>query len=265
MPKHEHTLRQSMLSGMQTCAERTRWQYVVGLPHEHTDATALGTAVHAAIEMHYLEGLDLSEMQDCALAWLDSHEWREVKHRPETIEKYALIASELWWHEIRTKLDGPVLPEEGFNLQFHEDDERIIRLSGTMDAVDCADASIWDWKVVSQPYKPWEKQRWSVQASTYSWAARELYRLEGEDDFELRPFVYAIIIPSQHSTQLVPVRRDEGHINWLRKQCVNLAKLIEAGLDEWPMNDGSALCSSKWCPAWEMCKGGAVSADWDKR
>jgi hypothetical protein len=44
------------------------------------------------------------------------------------------------------------------------------------------------------------------------------------------------------------------------KQLVSMLALPD-GMS-WPMNDQHALCSPKWCPFWDGCKGSHVPVDW---
>ena len=51
--------------------------------------------------------------------------------------------------------------------------------------------------------------------------------------------------------------RTHGHAAWLLEQLRSFVAMREGmSVDvPWPKNDQHALCSQKWCPAWDTCKG----------
>jgi hypothetical protein len=138
---------------------------------------------------------------------------------------------------------------------------------GTIDYVDPTGRA-WDWKTAGQAYQRWEKQRWDVQSSIYTTVLHQMgyttmpatfifgvmHKQEGTRD----GFPY--VRPAK--TQMIEVQRHEAHTRWVTQQALGMVKFIlRNGVDEpWPVNDQHALCSQKWCPFWDGCKGAHVSA-----
>jgi hypothetical protein len=115
---------------------------------------------------------------------------------------------------------------------------------------------IKDWKSSSRgPYQPWEYKRWALQPTVYSWA---LAQADGYSSCKPE-FEYVVMFsPTKRApegVQRFSVERGPEHYEWLKTKCTDIAQLIEVGLDSWPKNDNHALCSEKWCPAWDNCKG----------
>lgn len=135
-----------------------------------------------------------------------------------------------------------------------------IWLTGTADLVLPGINEVWDWKTASGPYQRWEKQRWAVQPTVYTWAAAQadlvLPQVEGYR------FNYKVIVRRQNHVEIdtVPVNRREGNFAWLAMQVHQMVYQM-AGMPEglpWLMNDHNVLCSPKWCPAWGSCKGALI-------
>jgi hypothetical protein len=147
------------------------------------------------------------------------------------------------------------MTEKRFILPFYEDQDRVIELSGAIDYVDLIPR---DWKTSGSGmgYEKWELQRWNIQATVYTWAAMMLGLVDpvphstGEHQF---PFEFVVM--GGKAVKRVTITRTEADWSWLQDKVIRLAKLIESGLDPWPVNDNHALCSPKWCPAWDDCKG----------
>jgi hypothetical protein len=124
---------------------------------------------------------------------------------------------------------------------------------------------IWDWKTSGQEYKLWEKQRWAVQPTVYTWAAAQngLLLPDGFGDYT---FEYKVLKRSAKPSKFMTYRvtRTIRSWAWLERVVQNVATLfVTMGIeDEWPLNDHSALCSPKWCPFWDQCKGQYVDGSW---
>lgn len=252
MGKHEHTFRQSWLKTASTCPERARREHAGELPRQESDAAAVGTAVHAAIEAvlndevtTYQEALEIAESTFAEIEQHPSFVWSKYSHNVAS----GLIDTFLshWWAERHTF--SPVGTEINFKKKFHEDDERIIWFSGTMDYLDAA-KGLFDWKTSGRgPYEKWEYERWAIQPTVYTWA----HHSDDAEPGQEFPFSYAVM--HKNGMQQFTVYRSDKDWNWLKDLVVGYAKLIEADLKEWPKNDTHALCSAKWCPAWDTCKG----------
>lgn len=250
--KIEHSFRQSWLKDAMTCPERARRNLVGTLPDRETDAAAVGTAVHAGIETYlgnrsltYGEILRVCEATFEEIEQDPSFVWSKYSHRTAMGLIDTFLAN--WW-EIGNKF-APIATEYGFSKVLYEDDERIIKLNGTIDLVD-ENMGLVDWKTSGRgTYEKWEYERWAIQPTVYTWAYHSDTATEGEKF----PFTYYVI--HKGGVQEFTVWRDQSDWKWLEQRALQYARMIEANLDEWPMHDNHALCSAKWCPAWDTCKG----------
>lgn len=251
MSKREYTFRQSWLKTATTCPERARREWLGLMPERETDAAAVGTAVHAGIES-FLRG-EVEEFDDALQVALERFEeieahptftWAKYSHR--VAENLINVFLNHWWG-IRYQFD-PAEIEYTFNEKFYEDEERIIRVSGTIDLVD-HHLGLVDWKTSGRgPYEKWEYERWAIQPTVYSWAYAQTHDVEDQI-----PFSYAVMHKS--GVQQFTVWRSPKDWGWLERVLVNHAIMLEAELPQWTLNDAHALCSAKWCPAWADCKG----------
>lgn len=253
-------LRQSTLESLDLCLERGRYR-IYGLDeHRHTDATALGEAMHYGIEAtleKHLAGdwMDSTQAVEVAHEHLASLEYDYVQMKTDaTIRKHVAAGVTLWHREVYPELE-PVAVEHQFRHQLVENDDFVIDLSGTMDYVD-AHTGIWDWKTSGRAYAQWEKQRWAIQPTVYSWAWHVADLEAGDTEF---PFTYWVYLKSKdrehgHSQQL-EVSRGPSDWDWLKQKCLAIAYQIKADFSPWPKNDSHALCSPKWCDVWAECKG----------
>lgn len=254
--KWQHSLRQSWLSTASQCPEKGRRLGLHELPFEASERTIVGTAVHWGIEQSITHGQDpvpagldkLDElMGDPEVKWL--------KWTPEHCWDVAEKALSTWRYE--PTLD--VRSEFEFDLLLWEDDERIVKLTGTMDLVEPGQR-IADWKIgAGRRYVPWELQRFAVQPSVYVWAWEQL-------SDERLPFEYVIFDTDELQWQdPIRVRRRPKNDEWLKHTCVTWAKMIEAELEQWPLVDTGWHCSPDWCSAWDTCKGARVPLTWKVR
>jgi hypothetical protein len=262
-----HRQRQSTLTSYnETCPEGVRAELYDPSLRRETDAAAIGSAVHAGIEWA-LEALfaageqvDVEEMLARAIPLYEQIEampnFFSVKYPQNGIKARQLIreALEKWRQQVLPKL-WPSGSEIGFKgLLVHEDAERVIQMNGTMDYLD-AEEGLCDWKTSSGPYTPWEKQRWSIQATTYVWAAVEMGLLDPEA--ESWPFTFVIMQHGAPEVQFLPVIRTRQHFAWLRTKSVEFAKALELSAHghEWHRRDSGWWCSGKWCANFSSCKG----------
>lgn len=254
------TLRQSWLNTFFNCPELARREAFEGLEGTETDATAIGTAMHAGAELAVTGAYDYKSCLDYALSEFErlapEVRWVQVK-RKDTALQYVQTCFDTWWADVRPLLGEPLGIEHTFNVVLWEDDDYVVRLSGTMDFVD--DLSIiWDWKSAGDADKygrnAWEHKRWSIQPTVYTYAW-------WVETGEVVPFTFAACLkgPTRRPAQFVTVTRDETHWDWLGQQIRPIIDLWEADLKAWPLRDQHVLCSPKWCPAWDTCKGQAVT------
>lgn len=249
MSKHEHTFRQSWLKESTLCPERARRNLKGTLPDRETDAAAIGTAVHAGIEAvlrnevtDYRDALSVAVSEFEQIEAHPSFTWTKYSHRVAQDRISTYLGH--WWGI--KDMFRPVDVEWTFNEVLWEDEDRIVRVSGTIDLVD-ERLGLIDWKTSGNgAYETWEYDRWAIQPTVYTFARHDA-------DQPQHPFTYNVM--HKDGVQTFTVWRSEKDWDWLKQRAVQLAKMIEADLDEWPMHDDHALCSAKWCPAWDTCKG----------
>lgn len=264
-----HRFGASWLKTTDLCLERARLEGHHLMPRVESDAANVGTAVHAVIETN----LDLWVDGD-ALSWSDSielfnHEFSTLMLDPDfQFIKYTERSARTFGERCTGAFYEhvlPTLPQQGRNetkfvLPFVEDDDRVIELSGAIDRID---EIIRDWKTNgSRKYEEWEYKRWGLQPTVYTWAALALGLVDfpvvnaGDVDGPIDgPIPFEYVVMSASGVQRFTVYRGKPEWDFLKAKCVRIAKLIEAELDEWPLQDNHALCSPRWCPAWSACKG----------
>jgi hypothetical protein len=268
--RYLHKFRQSFVGTFMNCPDSARHDMIGSFQRRNTDSTAVGTAVHAVIEeavgdlMEHGVVLGVPELVEL---WHDKH-WPEqiehgdiqwVKRKPEAAARYGQRCIESFGTYVLPELD-PLGTEVNFSdLEVWSDDRRTIVIGGTVDAI-VRDALV-DWKTAAQEYKRWEYDRWAIQPTFYHYALRhapemDQYRRQMEN---LGTWRY-VVFPDDPSPQpqVVELERHPEHDAWLVQQLLSIAPLLEADLDVWPKRDQHALCSPKWCSAWDTCKGAVV-------
>jgi len=228
-----------------------------------------------------VKGIAQPQAEDAAYeAWVgerDHELFRWVKVKTEkTALQHLSTACMAWERGVLPQLGDPVYVEQHFSLPFFDavipdpdygsrnGEEVSIVLEGT---IDYGDWSIKDWKTCSDPRKyqggyggeGWQLKRWAVQPTVYCWAARELDDLSDPLTFE-----YAAVEKTQPNVHWLTVQRSDSDFEWLKRLCWNVVQMLESGLEEWPLDNTSALCSEQWCPAWSTCVGAelVIPSDW---
>lgn len=267
--RYVHTFRQSWLKTADTCLQRARLEWAGEFERWETDAASMGTAIHAAIEASLTDlrdygcpltiedAIEVAQATFSELMALPNFRWVQVTE--PTARKDIAAAVRAWHERVLPDLE-PLHMELNFGpLVLHEDDQRVIQLTGSIDYVDMA-LGLVDWKTANRRYERWEYQRWAIQPTVYTWAASQLGIYGGEMPADGHPFTYFVFLKGgdRGDVQQLTVTRTPADWGWLKRKCFSLAILHEAGLPEWPRNDNHALCSERWCPAWSICKGAAV-------
>jgi hypothetical protein len=272
-----HTFRQSTLGELDICLERGRLTMAGQMPPDETDAAGLGTAVHAGIEAALRakqdgQWLTVEEMNAVAqdeftrIMALDG--FRFAKYKEAGCRRSILHCLAVFDRELYERID-PLHVELGFGpLEIHADDQRVVRITGTMDLFD-AHLGMADWKTAGDPRKykrgfggdAWQLDRWGVQGTVYSAACRALGLIDPDGPW---PFTYfAFGLGAEVELVETTILRQPADIAWLIDKCLSYCALVEADLGVWPKADNTALCSPKWCGAWAACKGQHyVSVDW---
>lgn len=280
---HGIHFRQSDISSYVTCPEQFRWEADAilngGVPiRSESDAALAGTSLHAVIEAE-LTGAESFEHLDDAVGYaIDFYQTQVASFDAEgvpfvmgtfrTYEKGLLAAAELvgeWWiskpRDIYMFTEGHrnLVCEWDFDVPFAVHPNGLpIYLSGTSDMI-VEDDRVVDWKSSGRSYKRWEKQRWAVQPTVYTYAAQYEGLVTPKNG--VVEFDYWVFLRDGGGHEKVTVSRGPGQWLWLEQRVIQMVDMLEAKLDRWPMNDSHALCSPKWCPVWDLCKGQHVDAN----
>lgn len=266
--RFEHTFSQTFLSNAQKCPEQARAIYFREAKSGPTDSTALGTACHEGWEYGLYEKqagntASVSELVDVTHHALDNiGEWKYTKMSRKTV--YDMVPRLMeGWHKDILPVAKPARIEQKFRVLLYSGKHRDIYVNGTIDMID-DEYDPWDWKTASRPYERWEKQRWAIQPTVYSYAIEHLFnewaevgKLSKEIDF-----TYGIVM-YDGTTEIMHVQRNQEHVDWLKQQCSQLAWNIEHKIKPWALNDSGWWCGPKWCPKFAECKGAhIVSEGW---
>lgn len=261
-----HRLRQSWIKTADLCTERARLEHEGQMERVESCAAAVGTAVHTAIEVclgEYQEGSALAlsttieVAQDDFTSRMALPEFRWIKYTERTARAMVEACARHWYHEVLPTLPDDAYLETKFVAPFIDDDTRVVELEGMIDYYSPTEG-LKDWKTNGgQEYKRWEYERWAVQPTVYSWAALgfppHIDTVETINPDHVVPFEYVVM--SRKGVQRFTVERGWPDWRWLRDKLTALCVLIEGNVSPWPKNDNHALCSAKWCPSWDACKG----------
>lgn len=252
-------LRQSWLNDMIICPERARFKLAKPEMSGPSDATIMGTAIHYGIET-ILGGGEPSEMVNTVL-----EHWEMLKQQPYKVTNLDPDKAEAQIVGMSTAFVEQIMPYVTFGGQVEmkfqsplgiKVGEYDIWCEGTMDYVD-PNGVIWDWKTASRPYYLKDKQSQSIQATVYCAAAVNQMLTAYPAEFR-----YGVMIRQEKpKAQIGVLTRTMEHERWLKH---TLAPIVQTHMvmstdRNWLMNDTSALCSSKWCDYWNLCKGAFIT------
>lgn len=266
-----YRVRQSWINDFMLCPERSR--LALTLPHfrSGSDATAIGTGVHSAIEWALSEhshpaDVDLDDLKDQATKFVGDELEKPIKTSKISEDEHKMWATvdamaEAWLIDIAPLVEWGGQSEFEFEVPtgLVTIDNKPIVFTGTMDYISPS-GEIWDWKTAGRAYTQADKQMRSIQSSVYCLAA-ELLGLANPDD-GVHTFRYGVMLRQQKPRgQVVEVTRDRSHFDWLLAQVKAAATMsVAVGQNmQWPMNDQGHLCSPHWCDFWSVCKGGYVA------
>jgi hypothetical protein len=165
-----------------------------------------------------------------------------------------------WLRDIYPNVPLGGTSEFKFSTQVGMIDDYELHFEGTMDYFH--QESIWDWKTAARKYYQAEKQSQNIQSSIYTKAAYEMGLIDYPATFK-----FGVMIRNASSTgQIVSVNRTEAHGNWIVEQATALARTVlmynnNTSGGRWLANDQHFLCSQRWCPVWDKCKGGYIGSD----
>jgi hypothetical protein len=259
-------VRQSWLGDALICMERGRLAEVKPDFRHGSDATIMGTSVHHAIEQVLSGSGDPDVIEEYAVHKLGelmvSEKWKQTNIKSEDMVPHTAAMARSWVDQIAPivnfggRIEANFAVPTGRSVQVDTDRVYELWFSGTMDYVD-PDGTLWDWKTAARKYSQGEKQKQSIQASVYAYAAANL----GWSKWDVS-FNFGVMTRSAKSQgQIVPVQRTKAHGEWIVEQATSVVvSALRMGHDlSWPKNDQHFLCSDKWCPWWSICKGAHVS------
>ena len=262
-----YRVRQSWLNDFMLCPERSRLAITLPQWRSGSDATAIGTGIHAAIEWAMrnhedIPDVDLEELKDVATKHVLDELEKPIKLTKISDDEEVMMASvdamiEGWHRDI-----APMVEWGGHSeYQFEIDTGLVsannvpILLTGTMDYISPS-GEIWDWKTSTRTYTPADKQARAIQPTFYCYAAEKLGLSDGTMSF----FYGVMVRKPQIKTQVVEIVREQAHYDWMLRQLESATRMATTmGIDHsWPMNDQGHLCSSTWCDYWSICKGASL-------
>jgi hypothetical protein len=259
-------VRQSWLNDALMCPERGRFAITQPEWSSGSDATVLGTAVHAGIEHELINHNDsVAEMREIMWQTLndtepESFKWTSMKSI-EDMGKFGEAMLLSWYRDIRPHVEMGGLVEHQFVVPLGElvfnDTTYKLHYTGTIDYV-TPSGVVWDWKTAARKYQQGEKQRQSIQASVYAFAVKSLGLTP---DFPVN-FKFGVMTRSAKSEgQVVDVLRTSAHASWVATQTMNIvSSALRMGLENnWLQVDQHFLCSEQWCSWWSICKGAHLS------
>lgn len=274
-----HRFRQSWCNTYMDCPERARMEMLDEIERVENDAACVGTALHAAFEhsINYIgyDGIILSH-DDVIATFIEEWETlnREldiqfIKRKPAQAQLYGERCAESFGRFVLPYLD-PFATEVPFGpVRIYEDEHRIIEITGSIDYIDALKGPI-DWKTAGREYQRWEKKRWAIQPTFYNCGLRHLGVTGLVSPYSGEPYGgpfddwnYCVFVDNNKpEPQWVHVERPSSWDVWLVDQLLPIAHQLEAletlRTPVWPKRDQHALCSPKWCPAWDRCKGAHV-------
>lgn len=245
---------QSTLDLIGNCSWRYFLTYVIGLPDPSGTAAQIGTAVHAAIELHErgrVEGRDvsLSDMQasvadalsvdDAAVAVIAVANWYKAKMKDKG-------PSQRDWIMEMT----PVSVEEYFTFPLVDN---TMPIGGTIDGVYLDKDNryhVVDLKTAK------DMSRWKdsgegkrLQATMYSVAIQLKYDLD-----YLPPVTYAVVRTNKSGevAKRVHVQPDLDDVRTLGDKIREAQRVVNT--EDYVPNPAWNLCRAQWCPHYEGCR-----------
>jgi hypothetical protein len=255
-------VRQSWVGDYLICPERARLARALPSFRTGSDATAIGTGVHAAIEWAInsfpsADHIDRDGMIEYAQSSVAEELAKPIKLTrisDSPIEPTVDAMVNSWIDTIAIDMEWGGSTELGFRFPTGQlaMNGYEIWYEGTIDYVEPS-GRLWDWKTAARSYSQSEKQKKAHQPTVYSQFMKRTERVTGDT----QTFMYGVMIrQATPKGQVVEITRTESDYAWLNNQVqamVNNA-LVVASM-QWPMNDQHNLCSANWCDYWSVCKG----------
>lgn len=256
-------VRQSWIGDALLCAQRAKYAMTYTDLRTGSDATAIGTGIHASIEK-YLNGeipdsisFHRNIREEVGYELAKDIKLTKISNNPDIMWKQIESMATAWWDDIRPSvlLGGATEYKFKAPLSIYADNGMEIWLEGTIDYVS-PDGTLWDWKTAGRAYGLREKHEQSHQATCYITALRALGIIPDTDEASL--FRFGVMIrQSSPKAQILTVSRDKGQTEFLRRQIKSILDTAIKSWDsaDWVINDQHFLCTQTWCDYWTMCKG----------
>lgn len=250
---------QSWLKTFLVCPERARRE-VRERTSSNSDATARGHAIHRYMESR-LRGVTRKAAMGMAMERLhhlieqDDFQWIQVK-RQVTLERHVT--------NLLLAYERHVLPQVPMNgLVEHTMTAPVgvfrgwdVHLTGTPDYI--AQRAVFDWKTSGRVWNRYETVNWDIQSTCYTFLAQECLGVD------VRDFTFIVGIVPHGDLQIIDLARHEGDWLWLKRQIAQAVTMLDVlPTDEWVTNHQHWLCSSRWCPFWDTCRGPHKQEDED--
>ena len=263
-------IRQSWLGDALMCPERARLSALHPESRKENDSAMMGTACHSGIEAVLNEVISEKDIAEYSVQAFRDKEKELVAEgkfinitntNPSHWDKHIASMSEAWLRDIYPQVPLGGSSEFKFTTKVGMVDDYELHFEGTMDYFH--QESIWDWKTAARKYYEAEKQSQNIQSSIYTKAAFEMGLIDYPATFK-----FGVMIRNASSTgQIVSVSRTEAHGNWIVEQASAIARTVlmyNRNLDggRWLANDQHFLCSQRWCPVWDKCKGSFLNSDY---
>ena len=249
---------QSTLSTIHDCPRRWFLTYQCGLPDPSGDAARIGTAVHAAVELHETgrqQGLEvtLDEMVDHACATIEEEHHEAVRHGCrhwwKTPMKDGGVSHREWLARLQV-----VAIEPYFNVPLVEG---ALPIGGWIDGVyydpDAERYLLVDLKTASSMGR-WKEggEGKRHQATMYAVALQVSDILPERIDY-LPEMTYTVVKPGKggECARRVSVQPDLEDVRVLGQRIRDAEAMVLA--DEFPRNPSWNLCSERWCPHYNGC------------
>lgn len=259
--RRHYVLSQSGIKAVEICPERGRRSLLQLHPRTYTDSTAMGEAVHLAIELCVQSVIDGQgpiaywDLATTAMLHFDevmdipSSRWVKIQRR-SSIETYVEKMLGAFYDRVLPFLSPQAVELHLGPTTIHEDDQRVIQLEGTADYLDAV-TGLADWKTSSRAWNRAEHQRWDVQPTVYTWLLNE----RGFDTQET-PYDWTWhVFQTNGDYERIETTRGPRDWVWLKQRCQTIVMQLEADMPRWFENDTHWLCSEKYCEAWATCRG----------
>lgn len=257
-------VRQSWIGDHLICPERSRLGLIMPEFRTGSDATAIGTGLHSAIEwalnsfpnagaINYDEFINYAQEQVAIELSKPNLKLTKVSDKP--IEPTVNAMAHSWLTEIATEVEWGGTTELGFRYPtgLLAENGYEIWYEGTIDYID-SNGSIWDWKTAGRKYFANEKQNKAYQPTVYC----QFAKVKGYSSSDTQSFRFGVMLRQEKSqAQVVEITRTESDYRWLNHQVQTIVNnsLRASVTKPWTMNDQGVLCSATWCDYWSVCKG----------